>query len=248
MLSVNNYTQKYIDECRSRVAEHLSAYQALVAAARNQAGIDEPLLSAAIEAFEPHFFNNTVLALNSYFVHNRSALGEEHQMTVKDLEDLYDYGYWANRKLFHVISQLTPGEFTRPVGGSYGSVRNTMVHALSAEWGWLDRCGGRERGPRLNPDDFPTVESLLAAWNKVEGYVREFLSKLKDEDLARNIEYSIGRSEGRSMPLGELMHHAAIHGVHHRGQLALLLRMLGYAPGNFDLLFYNADKGGVPAW
>jgi hypothetical protein len=29
-------------------------------------------------------------------------------MTVKDLEDLYDYGYWADRRLFDVILQLTP--------------------------------------------------------------------------------------------------------------------------------------------
>jgi uncharacterized damage-inducible protein DinB len=29
-------------------------------------------------------------------------------MTVKDLEDLYDYGFWANSRLFDVISQLTP--------------------------------------------------------------------------------------------------------------------------------------------
>jgi uncharacterized damage-inducible protein DinB len=34
------------------------------------------------------------------------------------------------------------------------------------------------------------------------------------------------------------MHHAAIHGVHHRGQVALLLRALGHVPGNFDILFY----------
>src|SRR5205823_2950267 len=78
-------------------------------------------------------------------------------MTVKDLEGLYDYGYWANKKLFHVISQLTPEEFTRPVAGSYGSIRNTMVHIMSAEWGWLSRCGGPERGARLNPGDYPTV-------------------------------------------------------------------------------------------
>lgn len=58
-------------------------------------------------------------------------------MTVKDLENLYDYGYWANRKLIHVISQLTPEQFTQPVAGSYGSIRNTLVHVLSAEWvGW----------------------------------------------------------------------------------------------------------------
>jgi uncharacterized damage-inducible protein DinB len=163
-------------------------------------------------------------------------------MTVKDLEVLYDYGYWANGKLFHVISQLTPEEFTRPVDESRGSIRNAMVHILSAEWGWLDRCGGPERGPRLDPEDYPTADSLIEAWSKVEAYLREFLSKLKDEDLARNVEFMNDRGEKRSMPLGELMHHAANHGVHHRGQVALVLRLLGYGPGNVDILFYYADE------
>jgi uncharacterized damage-inducible protein DinB len=36
------------------------------------------------------------------------------------------------------------------------------------------------------------------------------------------------------MPIGQLLHHAASHGVHHRGQVALLLRSLGHVPGNFD--------------
>ncbi len=169
-------------------------------------------------------------------------------MTVKDLEILYDYGYWANGILFNVISQLSPEQFTQDVGGSHGSIRNTMVHVLSAECGWLSRCGGPERGPRLNPADYPTVESLMAAWSKVELYFREFLSKLKDEDLARNVEYMNDRAEKFSMPLGELMQHTAIHGAHHRGQVALLLRLLGYAPGNFDLLMYYAHRRGVPAW
>ncbi len=168
-------------------------------------------------------------------------------MTVKDLEGLYDYGYWANRKLFDVISQLTPEQFTRLVAGSYGSVRNTMVHVLSAEAGWLSRCGGPERGPRLNPADFPTVDSLTQVWNTVEAQVRQFLAKLQDEDLARNAEFTIGRAEKRSMPVGELMQHAANHGVHHRGQVALLLRLLGYTPGNFDILFYYGDKAQSPA-
>lgn len=167
-------------------------------------------------------------------------------MTVDDLEALYDYGYWANKKLFQLISQLTPEQFTQPVAGSYGSIRNTLVHALSAEWGWLDRCGGQERGARLTPDDYPTVESLTEVWDKVEGYVREFLSKLRDGDLAREIEFTLGGEERRAIQMGHLLQHAAIHGIHHRAQVAMLLRMLGYGPGNIDMLIYYGDKRSVP--
>jgi uncharacterized damage-inducible protein DinB len=168
---------------------------------------------------------------------------EDHQMTVNDLEVLYDYCYWANRKLFRVVSQLAPEQFAQPVAGSHASIRNTLVHAMSAEWGWLERCGGPERGPRLTPENYPTVESLTETWDKVEKYVRGFLSNLKDEDLVREIEFNIGGSERRTMRLGYLMQHAGIHGVHHRAQVALLVRMLGYEPGNVDLLVYYADVG-----
>jgi uncharacterized damage-inducible protein DinB len=169
-------------------------------------------------------------------------------MTVADLNNLYDYGYWANEKLFDAISQLTPEQFTEPLGGGHESIRNTLVHVMSAEWGWLNRCGGPERGTRLNPADYPNAETLKGTWSKVEAYVREFLSVLKDEDLARHVEFTNDRGEKRSMPLGNLLQHAASHGVHHRGQVALMLRSLGYAPGNIDMLIYYAGKRGVPAW
>lgn len=71
--------------------------------------------------------------------------------------------------------------------------------------------------------------------------MRDFLSKLKDEDLARDVEFTIGGPEKHSMKLGYLMQHAAIHGIHHRAQVALLLRMLGYSPGNIDMLIYYGD-------
>jgi uncharacterized damage-inducible protein DinB len=160
------------------------------------------------------------------------------EMRVADLERMYDYHYWANTKLLGVVAQLPPDEFTRSVSGSYGSVRNTLVHILSAEWGWLDRCGGPERGDRLKQEDFPTADSLMQLWARVEGYVRSFLSGLDDDDLTRPIEFAIGGGPKRSVPLGDLMQHAAVHAVHHRGQVALLLRTLGHVPGNFDLLLY----------
>ena len=45
-------------------------------------------------------------------------------MTVKDLDGMFDYGYWANRKFFVVVSQLTPEQFRRPVAGG----RELWIH------------------------------------------------------------------------------------------------------------------------
>lgn len=73
MLCENNYPLAYMDECRSRFAAQVTAYQALVAAARRQNATDEPLLDAAIEAFEARFSCSMILALDSCFVHRARA-------------------------------------------------------------------------------------------------------------------------------------------------------------------------------
>jgi uncharacterized damage-inducible protein DinB len=146
------------------------------------------------------------------------------------------------------MSQLTPAQFTQNVTGAYGSIRNTLVHMLSAEWGWLDRCGGLPRGAALKAGDFPTLESVVTTWNMVEKHVRAFLANLKDDDLGRVVEFTLPQVGTRAALLGDLLEHAATHGVHHRGQVALLVRALGYTPGNVDLLIYDAEKHRVGAW
>jgi uncharacterized damage-inducible protein DinB len=167
----------------------------------------------------------------------------EDRMTVQDLETLFDYGYWANKRLFALLPQLTPEQFAQPLADNHGSIRSTLIHMLSAEWGWLGRCGGcPERGPALDPVHYPTAASLIDAWNQQQSRVGRFLSTLGDADLARPVEFSLGGGPKHSLPLGELLQHAANHGVHHRGQVSLLLRLRGYSPDNFDILFYFSEK------
>ena len=78
--------------------------------------------------------------------------------------------------------------------------------------------------------------------------MRAFLGTLTDSDLQRFVEFKNPRGETRSMPMGELLQHAANHAVHHRGQVSVLVRELGCVPGNFDMLIYDAERRQVGAW
>lgn len=169
-------------------------------------------------------------------------------MTAQHLSTLYDYSMWANTRLFTVMADLSDEAFTQPVAGSYGSIRTTLVHVMSTEWGWTSRCGGPPRPSKLNAEDFPTVDSVVRTWQTIEGHIRGFLATLDDGALTHEVSYPGRGGSIRTMPIGELMHHAILHAMHHRGQVALLLRELGFAPGNMDLLFYYAEKRGVSAW
>ena len=45
--------------------------------------------------------------------------------------------------------------------------------------------------------------------------------------------------------IGDMLHHAAMHNIHHRGQATLLVRALGHTPGNVDILFYYAERSAL---
>ena len=74
MLCVNSYTQDYVDDCCSRMESQLAAYKALVTAARAKTESRKSALSTAFDAFEPLFFNNLVVVLDSFFVHRSRTL------------------------------------------------------------------------------------------------------------------------------------------------------------------------------
>jgi uncharacterized damage-inducible protein DinB len=164
-------------------------------------------------------------------------------MTIKDLVMLYDYSYWANARLFNVLSSLTPEQFVETRPGGWGSIRNTLVHMMSAEGGWLERAGGPKRGAALNPADFPSFASVASYWEAQESRLRTFLATLSDVDLAEPKEFTIPQlSLGGVLSIGEMLHHAVNHNIHHRAQVALLIRQLGVAPGNVDIMFYYGER------
>jgi len=55
---------------------------------------------------------------------------------------LLDYHYWAQERVFEAVEPLAPEQFTRDLGNSFPSVRDTLVHIHFAECAWHARWKG----------------------------------------------------------------------------------------------------------
>jgi len=58
-------------------------------------------------------------------------------MTRNDIQTLFEYDRWANNRILQAVSALSPEQLTRDLGGSFRSVRDTLVHIIGGEWGLL---------------------------------------------------------------------------------------------------------------
>jgi len=158
--------------------------------------------------------------------------------TVGDISKLFAYNRWANSRTLEPVSKLTVEEFSRTLGGSFPSVRETLAHIYAAEWIWLERWHGRSPRGLPTGQEVPTIEVLREKWGPVESACREFVDGVAEPRLAEVIRYVNVKGETWEYPLSEMMVHVVNHSSYHRGQAANMLRQLGKAPLSTDYLVF----------
>jgi uncharacterized damage-inducible protein DinB len=163
-------------------------------------------------------------------------------MNTSYVRTLYAYDRWANALVLKAAEMLNPDQFRKDMGNSFGSVRDTLVHILSAERTWLGRWKGGSPSARLDSDRFPDVASLRAEWAALEGDLAGFLDSLTDERLRAPAPYTTLAGQPQSQPLWQQMTHLANHSSYHRGQITTLLRLLGAQPVGTDLIAYFREQ------
>lgn len=106
------------------------------------------------------------------------------------------------------------------------NVRETFLHIADAEDGWLRYIVLREiddwpTAPEI--EAYPHVESIRRTLQEVHERTVEFLRTLEIEDLSRQVE----APWGAKIKLGWIIWHVLEHEIHHRGELSLILGLLG---------------------
>jgi uncharacterized damage-inducible protein DinB len=165
-------------------------------------------------------------------------------MTLQDLQTLLEFHYWARDRVLDAAEALTAEQYTRDLGGSFRSVRDTLVHLYSAEWNWHSRWQGFSPTSMLSPEGFPDVPALRAAWAVHEQKMRTFLDALGEEGITRVFEYKMLDGRPGATVFWQMLQHVVNHGSYHRGQVTTMLRQLGAQPAkSMDLIaFYRLRK------
>jgi uncharacterized damage-inducible protein DinB len=163
--------------------------------------------------------------------------GSAITMTKDDIQLLYEYDRWANNSVLQAASTLSAEEFTRDLGGSFRSVRDTLVHIIGVEWGWLTLWKEpslssaivtdlwTRLGALFHPNAFPDVAAVQLRWAEVEREQVEFVNRVTNESSRRMLPV-----RETQISLAHLMQHLANHSTYHRGQVALMMRQLAAEP------------------
>ena len=106
-------------------------------------------------------------------------------VTPELLRFLFQYNAWADRRLLDVCGQLSNEQFTRELGSSFSSVRDTVVHLYGAEWIWNERFHGNSPTSLLSTAGYPDLASIRALGGichveRHDGLVRLFVRRAAD--------------------------------------------------------------------
>jgi len=169
-------------------------------------------------------------------------------MTKDDIQLFYEYDRWANNGVLQAVSTLTVEQFTRDLGGSFPSVRHTLVHIIASEWAWLtiwkqpspSSAFVTDMWPRLGalfpPNAFPEIAAVRLRWAEIESEQIEFVNRVTNESLRRMLPVHTTQ-----ISLAHLMQHLANHSTYHRGQVSLMMRQLAARPVATDFAEFLMD-------
>lgn len=152
------------------------------------------------------------------------------------LPTFFQYNLWANLRLLDACERLSDAQLDATTTGTFGSVRETLVHLIGAEEGyaWRFNYTGPTPAPRLRElTAFPGFDDLR---RRVELSGKELIAIAEQGDFDLVLHLDGGTYDA---PLIVVLIQAINHGIDHRSQIATLLAQQGIALPDLDGWTYN---------
>ena len=164
-----------------------------------------------------------------------------------DLATHLRYHVWATRRTLQAVAELSPEEYLRDLQTSHRSVQGTLEHMLGADWGWYERLAGEPPGIAEPLEDGYSIFANLETDYRVLLRKYDLLASFLDDlELALHFAHSeiyVPWLQA-SIPKWQGVMNIVSHGTYHRGQIASMVRQLGYEPIETDMMDYFLELAG----
>jgi uncharacterized damage-inducible protein DinB len=157
-------------------------------------------------------------------------------MSTSLLSDAFAHHIWANERVIDECAALTPEQLSAPVPGTYGSILDTMGHAVRSDVWYLSFF----RSDQTPPDKEMSLAELRslnakngAAWTEVLARDLDPDEEIAEIDEGWEIHSPVG------IRLAQVVH----HGTDHRSQICTALTSLGIEPPEIDVWAYARFSG-----
>jgi uncharacterized damage-inducible protein DinB len=143
-------------------------------------------------------------------------------------EEIFAHWKHVRAGLFLTMDQFQDDELHYKPYDDAWSVRETLLHIANAEHGWFrfGVTGELDEWPgKYSLDDYLRFEDIKKLLTEVHDWTEKFIADLTIDDYQKVIEVPWGEK----IPLGWILWHVLEHEVHHRGELSLILGLLGRA-------------------
>lgn len=162
---------------------------------------------------------------------------------------MYDFHTWANGVIINRLKELPKDIYHNDIQSGFSSVAKVLSHIYMVDLVWFDIINGK----RMN-EAFESANQLreqIEAKNleEMESLFSELAEKYKDflqneTDLEKVLEVNNPFAGLLETSISESVLHVVTHGSYHRGNIATMLRQMGYTSvmQDFGLYLYQPDR------
>ena len=154
------------------------------------------------------------------------------------LTTLFQHHLWANLRLLERCAGLTSEQLDASIAGTFGSIRETLLHIVTAEQSYFSRISTGQ--PFRRPDDAPplTIAEMVDAARATGSGLIAWAPRVQAGDMVQiNWDGTL-----RDVPKTILLTQAINHATEHRAQIMATLTQSGIEPPELDSWSYFDEE------
>jgi uncharacterized damage-inducible protein DinB len=169
------------------------------------------------------------------------SVPQPEQAGLSVLVALFQHNAWANTKLLDFCAGLSEAQLDTTTVGTYGSIRDTLLHLVRGEVSYVTRVNGKLPQNPPPKDQFP---GFVVLRDSVEWAGQELLqlALTARPDTLVTETWPEGTEQYK---LTDLMVQAVGHATEHRAHVATIITQLGLEPPDMSGWQWMDEKGEI---